>query len=295
MRFGHLPADVPIVLDNNTCPYCGRPLNEVGATKEHVIGRRFVPLGTLDRRWNLILQACPDCNSRKADLEDDVSAISMQPSVVGGFARADVVLRGEANRKGAGSRSRITGKAVRDSSERIELRAALAPGASVTFGLIAPPQQVPERVFELARMQLSGFFYWITFDQVRRTGGFWLGGFCPIGFSLRGDWGNPVQKAFMSSVLEWEPRIMAGTADGFFKIALRRHPNAVCWSWALEWNENVRIIGFCGEEEPIEATIRALPTPEVSAIPVSDGHLEVRVEAELSADEDSLFRWEAPV
>ena len=249
----------------------------------------------MDGKWNLILRACPECNRRKADLEDDVSAISMQPSLVRGFARADEALRTEANRKSAGSRSRVTGKAVRDSSERIELRAALAPGASVTFGLIAPPQQVPGRVFELATMQLSGFFYWITFDQVRGTGGFWLGGFSPVGFSMRGDWGNPVQKAFMSRVLEWEPRIMASTADGFFKIALRRCPNAVCWSWALEWNENVRVIGFCGENGPIEATIGALPAPCVSAIPVSHGHLAVRVEEELKADEDLLFRWEAQV
>ncbi len=294
MRSGHLSADVPVMLDNQTCPYCGRPLNELGATKEHVIGRRFVPVGTLSGRWNLILHACSECNRRKADLEDDVSAISMQPSASMGFARNDEVLRDEANRKGAGSRSRITGKAVRDSSERIEFRASLAPGATVTFGLVAPPQQIPERVYELARMQLSGFFYWITFNQDRRTGGFWLGGFFPVGFSPRGDWGNPVQKAFMSTVLSWEPRIMAGTADGFSKIALRRHPNAVCWSWALEWNENVRVIGFLGEHDAVEAAIHDLPAPQRSTIQVNNGYLECRVEAELVADDDSLFRWETP-
>jgi hypothetical protein len=60
-------------LDNVTCPYCGTALTSKTRTKEHVIGRRFVPVGSLDREWNLILQACGPCNRHKADLEDDIS------------------------------------------------------------------------------------------------------------------------------------------------------------------------------------------------------------------------------
>ena len=35
-------------LRNLTCPYCGVAIDAKTATKEHVVGRRFVPKGTLD-------------------------------------------------------------------------------------------------------------------------------------------------------------------------------------------------------------------------------------------------------
>jgi hypothetical protein len=44
---------------------------------------KFVPKGTLENQWNLILNACRNCNGRKADLENDISAITMQPDVLG--------------------------------------------------------------------------------------------------------------------------------------------------------------------------------------------------------------------
>jgi hypothetical protein len=141
-------------------------------------------------------------------------------------------------------------------------------------------------------MQLSAFFYWITFDSARKIGGFWLGDFFPIVFSHRGDWGNPVQRGFMSSVVEWEPRVMASTADGFFKIALRRHPTAVCWSWALEWNENIRVVGFLGEQDAVEGVVRGFPTAAQITIPLQDGRLEVREQSTLGADDDCLFTWQ---
>ncbi len=81
----HLPATKPLRLRNVICPYCGVALTKQNSTREHVIGRKFVPKGTLENQWNLILNACHACNNRKADLEDDIAAITMQPDVTGRY------------------------------------------------------------------------------------------------------------------------------------------------------------------------------------------------------------------
>jgi hypothetical protein len=81
----HLPPATPIRLNNVRCPYCGTDVS-TNRTAEHVIGRRFVPKGMLNGEWNLILWACEVCNGRTSDLEDDISAITMQRDVFGRHA-----------------------------------------------------------------------------------------------------------------------------------------------------------------------------------------------------------------
>ena len=98
-----LPIHVPIRFRNTTCPYCAANLAEVERTREHVVGRRFVPRGKHDKQWNLLLFACRKCNNKKSELEDDISAISMQPDSFGRFADDDSVLREEAARKAKNS------------------------------------------------------------------------------------------------------------------------------------------------------------------------------------------------
>jgi hypothetical protein len=84
------PRSRAIVLRNINCAYCGRLFDaELPATKEHVIGRRFVPRGCFAGQWNLILNACGRCNGDKAELEDDISAITMMPDAFGCHAIAD--------------------------------------------------------------------------------------------------------------------------------------------------------------------------------------------------------------
>lgn len=97
-----------VVKRNILCAYCGTPLAPFGGgEQEHVIGRRFVPKGTLSGQWNLIVKACPTCNDHKADLEDDISAITMQPDGLGRFPDDDERLHTEAVRK-ARTRNRRT-------------------------------------------------------------------------------------------------------------------------------------------------------------------------------------------
>lgn len=287
-----LPINKPILLDNETCVYCGTPLHESVMTKEHVIGRRFVPKGKLAGQWNLIVQACHPCNQRKSELEDDLSAISMQPDMWGRHVTEDRALAMEAARKAQNSTSRRTKRPIKDSSETLTLKTPFAPGGEATFSFSAPPQADISRVFELSRLHLMAFFYWITYNRSTKKGGYWLGGYFPVLEAIRSDWGNPVHRAFMASVIDWEPRVLATGADGYFKVAIRRHPNEICWSWALEWNNNFRIVGFLGERAVAEALVRSLPPLAVATVAQWDkGWLRYRTEVPLPEDEDTLFCW----
>jgi hypothetical protein len=170
------------------------------------------------------------------------------------------------------------------------IKAPFGPGVEMTFNLCSPPQADSDRVFELARLQLMGFFYWITFSADTNKGGFWLGEFYPVLEAVRSDWGNPVHLAFMRQASTWDLRLLVVTADGFFKATIRRHPVEVCWSWALEWNHNLRVVGFFGEREPVLAAAKALPRLKVKTIAQGPGHaLRYRMETPLSDDDDQMF------
>lgn len=281
----------PLRLDNETCPYCGVLLDPATATRDHVVGRRFVPKGKLDRCWNVILGACQPCNNRKSDLENDISAITMQPDPTGRFARPDPVLTAEARRKGLNSLSRRTRKPVGQSSEEITIKGSLGSGSTFSFTATAPPQLDESRVWELARFHVAGLFYTITYNESTRRGGFWPGGFFPLMMSLRGDWGNPVQLAFMRMVDPWLPRIIGSTADHYFLVAVRRHPEEELWSWAVEWNDNLRAIGFFGNEQVARRLASELPELEMHILGYHDkGVYRGRSEIALSAEDDIMFR-----
>ncbi len=281
----------PTNLSNRTCAYCGVDLSTTDWNKEHVIGKRFVPKGTLVDRWNLLLRTCVVCNNRKSELEDDISAISMQPDVAGHYPqRPDSTLEHEAIRKGSGSSSRRTGKLVSKSQEEVKLRlrfgsVALAPS------FVGPPQADPDRLFTLARLQVIGFMYWLTYDERRRSGRFPRGGFSHLRPAMRADWGNVVHQSFMRRVLDWELKLLVCTARGYFRAAIRQHGDGDCWSWALEWNQNYRIIGFLGEEEASRGLVATLPELEYGTIELG-GEQRIRHWSEVALEEadDCLFQ-----
>ena len=292
-KLNYFPSNVPIILENETCVYCGIQLSLTSATKEHVIGRRFVPKGKLNAQWNLIGHACKECNRKKSDLEDDISAISMQADAWGMHSLSDSALATEAARKAKNSISRRTRKLVKDSSEKINIKGTFTAGVEFTFNITSPPQIESDRIYELARMQLMAFFYLITYNQKTKRGGFWLGSFFPVLESIRSDWGNTIHKAFMDAVVDWEPRIIAIGADGFFKAIIRRHPDAICWSWALEWNHKYRIIGFFGEQEPVKNIVATFPMMKVPTLYQGPNqYVSFRIEKALADIDDTLFYWE---
>lgn len=291
-KLKHLPPDRPIVLDNVTCVFCGELLTPETATKEHVIGRRFVPKGKFENSWNLIVQACHSCNNKKSDLEDDISAITMQPTVGGEHHDDDEILVAEAKRKGKNAFSRRTKKPVKDSHETVKVNVPLAPGANMTLTLTSAPQLDEARVYELAGMQLCAFFYFITYNPSTRKGAYWRHGCYAVMGVSRLDWGNAVHKAFMNSVADWEPRFLGHAADAFFSIIIRRHPTAECWSWGLEWNKSYRLVGFFGDKSAAQEVARAFPVIEPPPRPTTpDNNLYYRREITLHEDEDLLFLW----
>jgi len=284
------PGNRAIVLKNKTCPYCGKAFGEeLPATKEHVVARNFVPRGCFDGQWNLILRACEPCNRDKAKLEDDISAITMQPDVFGQLACEDPRLSVESARK-AKATSRRTGRRVSDSRERIILQQPLAVG-NLTLNLEAPPQIEPERIWKLAHYHWRGFFYFDTYDTETRRGGFLIGDFMPVLTVPRRDWGHVRMRAFMAEVQTWELRIHAIGADGFFKFLIRRHPEGLpVWCWALEWNQNQRIIGFAGDREVISKICAGFPIPEVTLIQGDERHRwTMRQQVPLEQAADDLF------
>lgn len=288
-----LPLTEVILLDNVTCVYCGIELTPDISTKEHVIGRRFVPKGTLNKQWNLIVRACHECNKQKSNLEDDISAITMHPNAWGKHVDDSDILSKESKRKGKNSYSALTGKPVYKSKEEINIKMPFGKGVVFNFNLTSPPQIEDARVYDLARMHIMAFFYFITFNNSSLKGGFWTGGFYPVLDAQKLDWGNDVHLAFMKSVLNWEPRWIGNGADGFFKSAIRRHPNAECWSWAIEWNKNHRIVGFFGDLDAAQKIVATFP--KLSAQVLSgdaNSNTFYRAEKTLNDNDDVMFSWD---
>ena len=174
-----LPGNRVVRLANVTCVYCGTLLTEHTTSREHVIGKRFVPKGKLHGCWNLIVNACRTCNGIKSDLEDDISAITMQPDIFGRYGHDDEVAVLDGHRKAIASRSRRTRKHVKDSREEVTIEGGFAPGVGFSFKFTAPPQADRDRIYKLARLQIIGFFYWITFRVDESRGRYWRGGFLP--------------------------------------------------------------------------------------------------------------------
>lgn len=287
----HVRPDLVIRLENETCPYCRRDLLGLSSDVEHVIGRRFVPRGTLDRSWNLLLHACRACNGYKSDLENDISAITMQGDALGRLKRTSPELLSEARRKQR-SISRRTRKPVGVSRENINIATTIAPNMTASFKVVSPPQIDLKRIFELASFQVAGLFYYLTYDEQTSRTRFWIDGFQPVFSSLWTNWGNAIDVAFMASVADWPTRLNVTAARGYFRASVRRHPdlNASCWSWALEWNASLRAIGFIGDPTRIERITATYPRLTPSFVGHSEGNPVFALQdVPLADDADSLF------
>jgi hypothetical protein len=214
----------------------------------------------------------------------------MQPSASGNFASGDERLASEAARKAQGSFSRSTGRLVRDSTEQLEFSGEFAPGVTFTIKMSAPPQANSERLYRLSLFHIQAFFFFITFKSANQYGGFMPGIFNPIMATSRPDWGNVVMRAFTSLMQSWHVRFAGIAAEEFFKAAIRRHPEGKeVWAWALEWNQNCRIIGFFGNEIEVEREIAALPVLEKIEVTEGDLIYRVRPDIPLPPEEEDLL------
>lgn len=285
----HIPEH-PVRLHNKRCAYCGVDLATVRRTFDHVIGRNFVPKGQLHKQWNVMLGACHPCNLKKAELENDISAITMQPDASGCFAEDDPILKEAARRKGWGSKSAMTGKRVAESATSVSVKLPMFVGATAAFSFTGPPQVSPDRLHTLCRMHIDGFFHFLTYRPGDRLGGYILEGFYPLIEARRSDWGNPVHKWFMQTVAPWPFRLVGPLASGYAWVAIRRHPAAECWSWALEWNKTFRMIGFMGNRSTAESLLNGCPKlvrTRVQTGPKS--WIGIRHDVPLAETDDAMF------
>ena len=286
----YYPANRAVVLRNIRCVYRGGALTQCNTTQDHVIGRRLVPKGKFNAQWNLILNACRTCNSRKSDLEDDISAITLLPDATGRFPHNDAAVIADARRRASKSISRRTRKSVQSSNERMKIEGSLGPDVGVIIDFVGPPQIDEQRGFELARLHLTALFFMQTYDHETREGGWWLHGFHPVKMTRREDWGNPTMRAFMAAIGEWDCRLHAVTADGFFKTVTRRHPLGECWAWAVEWNHSHRLIGFFGQRKPAQEIVDGFPRPKLHTIfEAPNRFLRYSMETPLPEGDDTLF------
>lgn len=287
-----LPTNRVHRLRNINCAYCGRLFDDnLRSTLEHVIGRKFVPKGTLNASFNLHVNACERCNNIKSDLEDDISVISMHPDTLGRFPSQDDRLKADVRRKSGKSISRRTRKPVAAGEPPMVIKANLGDVAQFTFTMQSPPQADEQRLFRLAYFQLQAFFFMITYKEDTRCGGFFLGEYMPLIAVRREDWGNEQLVWFERETKDWLERFHLITADEHFKIWIRRKSeDQVAWAWALEWNQNFRLAGFIGEPEHLRAQREAVPSLNLQTIHESPGRsLKVRTEVPLKEGEDTLF------
>jgi hypothetical protein len=286
-----LKSTAPTILKNITCPYCGKELNDEILTKEHVIGRAFVPKGSLKNSWNLILNACSSCNNKKSDLEDDLSAITLSSRIWHNHGDENDEIISEAERKAKGSHSRRTKKPVAKSQEDFTINSSFG-NVGISLQLIAPPQLDNNRLFALSLMQLMAFFYFITYDEKSRKGYFWVGSFIPVHIASANDWGNSIQMSFMNAVNDWKLRWHGIAAECFYKSIIKKHPQEDCWSWAIEFNKGYRAIGFFGDEKVANCVYQKFKVAKLGSIMDSEENTVCYVQ-ENSLDElmDIMFKY----
>ena len=71
---------------------------------------------------------------------------------------------------------------------RIEV--PFGPGVEFIFNIVAAPQADSQRLANLARFHVQGFYYLITYEKESKIGLHFPGIFVPVMEARRADWGN---------------------------------------------------------------------------------------------------------
>ncbi len=270
-------------LNNAYCLYCARNLSEVKAEKEHVIGRNFVPTHALTNAWNFTCQACPACNRRKSFLEGEISAITMAPTPRGNHVNQEVAE--VFSKKKQWARIRSTGDYVKDSQVQQTLQIPLY-GGLMSVCLVGPPSLDVDMVHELAWFQLKGLFGWVLSEITIYPECFDLEECLVSNFARKTDWGNSLQEQLTQRTQDWPILLNLSTAKSYFKAIIRFSPfDPMLKFWALEWNNNIRIVGFFGPKYLCNSEDNFLKYPSI----------RLRTEIPLDPSRDILFEGYLPV
>lgn len=130
----------------------------------------------------------------------------------------------------------------------------------------------------------------ITYQKDEERGYWWTGGYHPLMIVRRPDFGNSIIVDFADAVLGWEPRILGHTAEGFYSVCIRRHPEKECWSWAMQWNGSTRLVGFLGDRGVAKALVDSLRPLQMQQQDLGKGDfVRFRNEVPLAPEDDRLF------
>jgi hypothetical protein len=230
---------------NACCIYCGSSLrgpNPPDSDKEHLIGRNFVPTGTMNGQpFNFIFRACRSCNARKAAAERHVSSVTIFNSL---GRLEDTRVNEAALRKGSGDfHPKKKGVLIQDAHEDIFISSSFGT-MSIKFGMVGPPQLDKNQVGEVAFSHIQGLFTLICTDDYRDPLKMHLlpqDQFIWYDCYTHNDWGNPQAIEIADRVRDWECLANIVSAEGYFKATMRRSDEG--WFWALEWNRQLRLLG----------------------------------------------------
>lgn len=256
----HFDPGKPVTLPGTHCAYCRRPLTPAIRTDDHVVGRRFVPQGTLAVGFFLKVKACKICNGLKSALEDDISVITMLRDAAGRYATDDPRLHATAERKAKGAISPATRRLAAQSYNQIDAQFPIQGGLSLNYQGVAMPRVDPERIARLAYLHAQGFQFFESFEPGRGHGA-WIdpARFVMLDYMIQSDWGNPALAYFTDETISWELQSFYVLADGYFRLAVRKKPDADLYAWALEWNCRMRVFGLHGAKAEREAFLAARP------------------------------------
>ena len=203
---------------------------------------------------------------------------------------SDPRAQAEARRKSDKSISRKTKKAISSSYEEHNISLSLGDSNELTFRFNVPPQFDDARVIELARFQIRAFFYLLTYDDTLKRGHRWRGSFNTVHGSIKTDWGNSLHRSFMNQCCQWDYRLIYADPDGYFCAAIRKHPVEECWSWAIQWNDCYRLIGYFGDPKIARMLADELSPLKVRSMFESpDAWVRTRDDKLLAEDDDILF------
>ena len=284
---------------NQYCLYCGSfvgKMAECDSNKEHLIGREFVPSGTLNEgtAFNFIFRACTRCNTEKSNIERHISTITLLNSPA---RRDSICCNALAQRKASKDyHPEKKGTLVKDSSDehKINFKSGGNININLSFNLVSPPQPSEENLKILAFRHIQGIFSLITTtDALDPQKTCLLSGeyFFFFGAFHKNDWGNPQITEAIKRSKSFPCYANIDTAEGFFKVIMRRDNRKFGeWFWALEWNKSYRVFGGIYNQGKIPKAFCDLPSLKWHSHNENNNVLRFREEVPLQEDSDDLFQ-----
>ena len=142
----------------------------------------------------------------------------------------------------------------------------------------------------LAFMHIQGIFSLITTKnplEASQTSLLASKYFFFFGVFNNADWGNPQMLTAMERVKEWSCYANIDSANGFFKVVMRRNEGKDGeWFWALEWNKSYRVLGGIFHAGQIPTAFNDLPSLNWRV----HGTTRRREEISINEEQDILFK-----